>query len=275
MTSDDRFAKLVQIMASLRGSGGCPWDRQQTHESLRQHLLEETYEVIEAIDEGRYSALADELGDLLLQVIFHAQMASERDKFTIDDVIDNITDKLIRRHPHVFGDLQIDTAAEQIVQWETSKVEREGKKSALDGVPRELPALLRACRLQGKASAVGFDWANIAPVWDKVQEEIDELKRAVQRSDDDQVEEELGDLLFAVVNLSRFLAVNPEDALRRTIVKFERRFKRVEKQFRRKKRSMSQASLEEMDRIWEQVKQEEKQVPPSGISQDPKKEKGD
>ena len=251
------FEELVAIMARLRAEDGCPWDREQTHKSLRQHLLEEAYEVIEAIDLDDYEHLKSELGDLLLQVVFHAQMASEENRFAIGDVIESINEKLIRRHPHVFGDEKIETAAEQVVAWEKSKLTKEGKKSAIDGVPKQLPALLRAYRMQGKAAAVGFDWPTIDPVWKKFDEEVDELKEAITRGDKSHIEEELGDLLFTIVNISRFLKANPEDALRGTIEKFERRFKQVEAAISAQGRSIADASLEEMDEIWDAVKAHE------------------
>jgi MazG family protein len=255
---DSKFSRLVEIMDLLRSEKGCPWDREQTFESLRQHLLEEAYEVVESIDEGRLEELPGELGDLLLQVVFQAQMAAERGLFGIGDVIDSITEKLIRRHPHVFGDKRIDSTEEQIVHWELSKLRIEGKKSAIDGVPRLLPALLRSYRIQNKAATVGFDWSEIEPVWEKVEEELSELKVATESGDSERVEDELGDLLFSIVNLSRFLKINPEDALRKTIRKFDKRFRQVESEFRRTNRSLTDASLAEMDKVWEQVKKREK-----------------
>lgn len=253
------FAKLVEIMRILRGENGCPWDKEQNHKSLRQHLIEEAYEVIETIDQGKYKELPEELGDVLLQVVFHAQMAAERGDFTIEDVIQAINEKLLRRHPHVFGDAVIRSADEQITHWENLKKSQEGKKSAIDGVPKELPALLRAYRMQGKAATVGFDWGEIAPVWEKVQEEIQELKEAFDKGSRDGIEDELGDLLFSIVNLSRFLKANPEDALRRTIEKFYTRFIKIEETFAEQERDMRQASLEEMDEIWNRIKAESKQ----------------
>ncbi len=257
MQPQEKFERLIEIMAMLRGESGCPWDQEQTHKSLRQHLLEEAYEVIEAIDNNDYNELAGELGDLLLQVVFHAQMAAEAGYFTIDDVIEKINEKLVRRHPHVFGDEVINTSAEQTIAWEKSKLHKEGKKSAIDGVPKQLPALLRAYRMQGKAAAVGFDWPEVEPVWEKLNEEVDELKEAIHLGDPDRVEDELGDLLFTIVNMSRFLRVNPEDALRSTIEKFERRFKRVEGELEKRGRTMSDSDLLEMDAIWNQIKSEE------------------
>lgn len=258
-TIDTALSRLLEIMATLRGENGCPWDREQTHSSLRQHLLEETYEVIETIDEGRLKELPGELGDLLLQIVFHAQIAAEAGAFTMEEVVRSISDKLIRRHPHVFGDVDIKTADEQVVHWEQTKMKKEGKRSAISGVPRELPGLLRAYRIQNKAASVGFDWPEATPVWGKVQEEIAELREAVEGGLPDQVEEELGDLLFSIVNLSRFLRTNPEDALRRTIEKFTRRFTQVEDEFRRRGQSMTQVGLDELDAAWDAVKQQEKQ----------------
>lgn len=251
-----KFEKLIEIMAELRGPDGCPWDREQSHASLRQYLIEETYEVLEALDEETPTALKDELGDLLLQIVFHAQIASEDDRFDISDIIDAISEKLIRRHPNVFGDAKINTAAEQSVNWEKLK-KAEGKESVLDGVPAALPALLRAYRMQQKASTVGFDWPDQAPVWDKIDEELAELKKACEDNETEQIEEELGDLIFSLVNLSRFLSVNPEDALRKTVEKFSSRFRKVEQEFAAKNASMAEATLDELDAVWERAKQEE------------------
>ena len=265
---DKQFSRLVEIMSILRGENGCPWDREQSHKSLRQHLLEEAYEVIETIDKERYDELAGELGDLLLQVVFHAQMASEEGRFDIHDVIQEINEKLIRRHPHVFGDAEINSAEEQVTHWEQLKLTHEGKKSAIDGVPKQLPALLRAFRMQKKASTVGFDWPEIQgvldkieedvePVWHKVAEEFEELREACTKSDEKKIEEEFGDLLFSLVNLSRFLKVNPEDALRMTIEKFYSRFRQVEQEFGKQGKAMRGATLEEMDEVWDRIKKEE------------------
>jgi tetrapyrrole methylase family protein/MazG family protein len=254
---DRKLYRLVEIMALLRSEKGCPWDRDQTFESLRQHLLEEAYEVMESIDEGKFDELQDELGDLLLQVVFNAQIAAEEGLFNIGNVIDSITEKLIRRHPHVFGNKQINSTEEQIVHWERSKVKKEGKKSAIDGIPKILPALLRSYRMQNKAATVGFDWSDIEPVWEKVEEEWSELKEATESGDREKVEDELGDLLFSIVNLSRFLKTNPEDALRKTIGKFDRRFREVESEFRQRNLSLTDVSLAEMDEVWEKVKRKE------------------
>jgi len=244
-------------MAQLRAEGGCPWDREQTHETLRQYLLEETYEVLEAIDQGRYNDLKEELGDLLLQVVFHAQIAAEEGRFTISEVLQAIADKLLRRHPHVFGQAEIRTAQEQTVHWENVK-QSEGKESVVDGVPRELSALLRAHRIQSKAATVGFDWENVEQVWPKVEEELLELRRACQLGDQKKVEEELGDVLFSLVNLSRFIRVNPEDALRGTVDKFVRRFKQVERELKARGTPLHEATLKVMDELWDRIKREEK-----------------
>lgn len=253
-----KFQQLLDIMATLRGENGCPWDIEQTHESLSRHALEEVYEVIESIDEGKFDELPGELGDVLLQVVFHAQIGKEDGRFDMDDVLDQINEKLIRRHPHVFGDEKIETVEEQTQAWEQTKLKREGKRSAIDGVPKQLPALLRAHRLQGKAAAVGFDWDKIEPVWDKVHEEIGELEEAWTSGDTAHTEEELGDLLFAIVNLSRFLKTEPEQALRKACEKFERRFKQVEDEFKSRGQQMHDLPLDELDKVWDDVKAREK-----------------
>lgn len=254
--SGQKFENLINIMAELRGKKGCPWDKEQTHETLRQYLLEESYEVLESIDRESWTELKEELGDLLLQIVFHAQIASEDREFDISQVIDSITEKLIRRHPHVFGDVKIQSAEEQTVHWEKLK-KREGKTSVLDGVPVALSALLRAQRIQQKAASVGFDWPAKEPVWDKIQEEIEELKIASKENSKNRVEEEFGDLIFSLVNVSRFIGINPEDALRKTTEKFIDRFRKIEREFEEQGRDLNEASLQEMDAIWEKIKSEE------------------
>jgi tetrapyrrole methylase family protein/MazG family protein len=252
------FTELVEIMARLRGENGCPWDREQTPETLTPYLVEETYEVLEAIDEKNPAKLREELGDLLLQVVFHARMAEETGAFAIADVLATINGKLRRRHPHVFGDVKAETAEDVVVNWEQIKrAERQqahGQASILDGVPKELPALLRASRLQEKASRVGFDWREVRDVLPKVEEELAELRTAMQGQRQDRMEEELGDLLFALVNLSRFIGVNPEESLRKSIARFVARFRYIEDQLARRGRSTRQATLEEMDALWEEAK---------------------
>lgn len=257
-SANDRFGELVQIMARLRGENGCPWDREQTHASIKPYLLEETYEVLESIDENDPAKLEEELGDLALQVVFHAQMADEAGLFTIADVLRGINEKLRRRHPHIFGDVKADTAQEVLFNWEQiKKLEREkaqGRASVLDGVPRELPALLRAHRLQEKASRVGFDWNEARQVFQKVEEELAELRAAMESEQPDRMEAELGDLLFSLVNLGRFIAVNPEDALRKTIARFIARFQYIEEELARRGTAPGQVTFEEMDALWSEAK---------------------
>lgn len=250
------FDRLVSIMNRLRQPDGCPWDQEQTHRSLRQYLLEETYEVLETLDNEDFPELKEELGDLLLQVVFHAQLAKEEGVFTIEDVIEGINEKLIRRHPNVFGDAVINTAEEQTRNWELLK-KKEGRSSAIQGVPKELSALMRAWRIQQKAAQVGFDWDDIADVWAKVEEELSELKEAARSGNPDEIEDELGDVLFALVNLSRFLKLNPEDALRRTIQKFRTRFQEVEQELKSRGKSPEESNLKEMDEIWNLIKKNE------------------
>ncbi len=249
------FEKLVKIMERLRAEDGCPWDREQTYESLRQYLLEETYEVLELIDEGRFDELKFELGDLLLQVIFQSQIAEEEGRFTINDVLEIINRKLIQRHSNVFGDVKINNAEEQTINWEKMKKKESVNRSTIDGVPPQLPALLRAYRTQAKASTVGFDWSDTEPVWDKFKEELDELQQAVKNRDTEEIEMEFGDLLFTMVNLSRFIHVNPEDALRKSIDKFSTRFRHIERIAQESNKSLDEMSLEEMDEIWDRVKE--------------------
>lgn len=251
------FEKLVKIMERLRAEDGCPWDKAQTYESLRQYLLEETYEVLELIDEGRFDELKFELGDLLLQVIFQSQIAEEEGRFTINDVLEIINRKLIQRHSNVFGDVKINNAEEQTVNWEKMKKKESVNRSAIDGVPPQLPALLRAYRTQAKASTVGFDWSDEKPVWDKFKEELGELQQAVKNRDAKEIEMEFGDLLFTMVNLSRFIHVNPEDALRKSIDKFSTRFRHIEGIAKESNKALDDMSLEEMDEIWDRVKEED------------------
>ena len=258
MKNKGEFDKLVEVMDRLRAEDGCPWDREQTHASLKPFLLEEAYEVLEAIDLQDDEELCSELGDLLLQVVFHAQIAREEDRFCAADVCRAIVDKLVRRHPHVFGDGRADSSDQVLANWEEIKREERSSRgepaSILDGVPRHLPALLRAQRLQAKAARVGFDWPHIDGPLDKVEEEFAELRQAWNRGDGEEVEEEFGDLLFALVNTGRFLDLCPEDALRRAADKFESRFRAVETVLKEQKKDINEVSLKEMDRIWDQVK---------------------
>lgn len=250
------FDRLMKIMRSLRAPGGCPWDAEQTHDSLKRYLLEECYEVIEAIDAGSPDMLKEELGDLLLQPVFHAAIAEERGEFTMDDVIDAVCDKLIRRHPHVFGDLEIRDSAAQVENWEKIKKEEKGKerRSALAGVPPHLPALMKAQKITEKAARVGFDWSHTDEVFAKVLEELHEFEETMLDGDQERMEAELGDLLFAIVNLGRFLALNPEEALRKTIVRFSRRFEHIETTLHARGMQLPEATLEQMEELWQEAK---------------------
>jgi tetrapyrrole methylase family protein/MazG family protein len=243
-------------MARLRSPDGCPWDAEQTHATLRRYIVEEVYEVLEAIDEQDPAHLCEELGDLLLQIVFHARMAEEIGDFSMQDVIDTVTEKLIRRHPHVFGDISVRDAAEVIVNWDAIKRKEKTArpKSALEGVPKGLPALLRANKLQAKAAKVGFDWDDIAPVWDKVAEELAELREAQCTGDKARIEDELGDVIFAVVNLGRFLGVEAEVALNGTSNRFVRRFQLMEAAVREKGLKWRELDLAAMDELWEAAK---------------------
>jgi tetrapyrrole methylase family protein/MazG family protein len=253
------FEQLVEVMRRLRGEGGCPWDRQQTRESLTPFLLEETHEVLEAIEEGEPSRLKEELGDLLLQVVFHAQLAAEAGEFGMSEIIGTTVEKLIRRHPHVFGGEEVGTAGEVLARWE--KIKRaeagtSGRPSALDGVPRTLPALLRAHQVQAKAARVGVDWRELAPVKAKVLEEWGELMTAVETQSRARQEAELGDLLFAAVNLSRWLRIDPEEALQRATRRFLDRFRHMERIAEGEGRPLAGRPPEELDRLWEQAKRD-------------------
>ena len=250
------FDGLIAIMKRLRGPGGCPWDAEQTHQSLTRYLLEETYEVIEAIESDSPDHLREELGDLLLQPVFHAAIAEEAGTFTINDIIQTLCEKLVRRHPHVFGDMQISDSAAQIENWEQIKKEEKkaDRSSALAGVPPHLPALLKAQKITEKAARVGFDWEHVDQVMAKVMEELHEFEDAMAAGDNQSMEAELGDLLFAIVNLGRFLAINPEEALRKTITRFQVRFQHVEDSLHARGMQMNTTSLAEMDLLWEEAK---------------------
>lgn len=265
-----RFQKLTDLMAALRAPNGCPWDRKQTHESLKPYLLEETYEVLETLDQQDRRKLAEELGDVLLQVLFHSQIAAEAGTFTIDDVLDQLADKLVRRHPHVFPNGSQDpvpTNAEQVVaKWEDIKrAERQAEgrpESVLNGVPQTLPALLRAYQIQARASRVGFDWSHDEAGFDevlaKIEEEVREFRTALRQPPSDgkqrEIEAEFGDVLFSLVNLSRFVKVNPEDALRQAVNRFAARFQHIERQAAAKGCAVGDLSIDEMNRLWEDAK---------------------
>ncbi len=247
------LAPLVRVMKRLLGPGGCPWDRQQTHASLKKYLLEETYEVLEAIDEGDMNKLCEELGDLLLQVVFHAVLAEERGDFRLEDVVARIAAKLRRRHPHVFGNRRVKDASEVLANWEEIK-NTERKRSLLGDVPRQLPALLHAQKVQAKAALVGFDWPDAEGAAAKVWEEWEEVRGAWERGDREELEKEVGDLLFAVVNVSRLLGIEAEDALRAAVERFRRRFQRMEAAAAARGVELRSLSLGELDILWEEAK---------------------
>ena len=254
----DPFRRLVAIMARLRGPGGCPWDREQTHESLKQYLLEESHEVFKAIDERDDEELRLELGDVALQVVFHAEIAREEGRFDIDDVLNGICDKLIHRHPHVFSDTKADTAEEVLNNWEKikkkEKANEQNEPSALDGVPKTLPALHRTQRIQSRAAHVGFDWDSPDGAFEKIQEEIGELKAAIESGNKKDQAAELGDLLFSIVNFARLSNFRAEEILIQGVEKFECRFRAMEKAISEKGKEMTEMSLEELDAVWDEMK---------------------
>ena len=252
---------LLEIMRSLRAPGGCPWDAEQTHESIRKNLIEETYEVVEAIDKKDSGMLLEELGDLLMQVVFHAQMEDEQGVFNFDDVADGVCKKLIERHPHVFGEVEVSGVDDVLDNWDAIKRRKKGQKKGSEpmlSVPRELPALMRAAKIQQKASAVGFDWPDVSGAYDKIIEETQELRKAVESGVQDDVIEELGDLLFSVVNVSRFLKCDAEEALTAASDKFINRFIRVEQLAKENGVDMEKASLEKLDKLWDIAKTHDK-----------------
>jgi len=259
----DAINQLLDIMARMRAEGGCPWDREQTLESLKQYLVEECYEVIDAVDSGQVARHKDELGDLLLQVVFQAQIRKEQGEFTFEDVVRHVCEKLIRRHPHVFGDQAVSGSAEVLKNWEAIKAREKQSagseqplepRSIVEGIPRHLPALHKAYHIQRRVARVGFDWNQVHDVVAKVEEELVEIKQALATGDASQIQAEIGDLLFAVVNLSRFQGFNAEDVLNRTVDKFARRFKAIEQRLHKKGREMSQCSLAELNAMWNAVK---------------------
>lgn len=285
MSSGEKFERAVNIMARLRAPGGCPWDREQTFDSIKPYTLEETYEVFEAIEKRDWKELPGELGDLLLQVLFYSEMAKEAGYFSIDDVLDRLSNKLVDRHPHVFGDVKANTAGEVVRNWEALKkaeaakkqagVDSEKKASLLAGIPRAMPALLEATKLSRKAASIGFDWPEISGVFDKLEEEIAELKERVRElpqpvkpagghagsrqhpispEQHARIEGELGDLFFVLVNLARFLDVDPESALRRTTQKFRDRFAAMEQQAQAKGEKLEQMNLDKMEELWQNSK---------------------
>lgn len=250
------FKRLLDIMDELRAK--CPWDQKQTFESLRYLTIEETYELSDAILEKDMDAIKKELGDLMLHLVFYAKIGSEQKAFDVKDILDSISEKLIFRHPHIYGDVEVESAKDVKDNWEKLKL-KEGKESVLEGVPMSLPPLVKAVRMQEKASGVGFDWEAAHQVWDKVIEELNELKAEVEGGGDkEKMEDELGDLFFALVNYSRFLEINPEDALEHTNRKFQRRFKYLESKAKENGRVLHDMTLKEMDVFWEEAKRMEK-----------------
>lgn len=246
------FDDLVKIMTILRKE--CPWDKKQTHESLKDLMVEEVYEAIDAIDQKNFDELRKELGDLLLHVVFHSEMAKENDHFDIEDVIYGIQEKLIRRHPHVFEEVEAETSEKVSQNWEAIKMQEKDRDSVLSGVPSILPALLRAQRMQEKAAAVGFDWEDWEDVWGKLEEELQEFREAIQVSDKEESKKEFGDLLFSLVNVGRFFDLEAEDSLRMTNDKFQNRFQYIEKKLAEQNLDLREVTLHEMDQLWEEAK---------------------
>ncbi len=249
--NESKFIEFIEIVKKLRAE--CPWDKEQTNDSIKAATLEEAYEVVESIDNKDYNELRKELGDLFFHIIFHSVMAEEAGKFTIDDVIHSISQKLIRRHPHVFGDVEVNSSEDVKRNWEVIKLD-EGRDSVLEGVPQKLPSLHRAYRLQEKAAKVGFDWNKKEDVWKKVIEEIEEMHTSEIEETKVELEQEIGDVFFALTNYARFLGINPENALRLTNEKFINRFHYIEQKINESGRKINQSNLEEMDKYWNESK---------------------
>jgi tetrapyrrole methylase family protein / MazG family protein len=271
-TAGERFAELVELISRLRAPGGCPWDREQTHESLKPMMLEEAYEVVEAIDEGNDEEFAGELGDLLLQVVFHSQIATEENRFNVAEVIQRIASKMIRRHPHVFGEDTAQTAGEVLRNWEAIKeaeLEAKGKRaedgSMLDSVSKKLPAVMEAFQMTTKVSRVDFDWPDVGSVLEKLDEEVEELKQAIanEQPSHQEVAGEVGDLLFVAVNVARLLGIDPESALKASNRKFRRRFRYIEDRLRDQGRKPADSDHIEMDALWDDAKAKEKEPTPT------------
>jgi MazG family protein len=263
----ERFDKLVEIMTTLRGPNGCPWDKQQDFSSLKPMLVEEVYEVLEAIDNQDYDGLAEELGDLLLHVVFHAQLGKEASQFDINTVIEKISDKLVRRHPHVFGNESASTPEEVIKNWEAIKAEEKAEKlkhrtpeqrSLLEGIPSKLPAIHEAHQISSRAARVGFDWPDIEGIFDKLQEEVHELKEVISAGSDEmrreRLEDEIGDMLFVIVNIARYLKIDSESALKRANRKFKARFRYMEGELAKQGKTLEETPLEEMEALWQKAK---------------------
>ena len=251
----DKFITLVETMTKLRKE--CPWDKKQTHQSLRKYVLEEAYEVVETIDNENWNELGGELGDLLLQILFQSVIGEERDEFSLESVIDRLNKKMVERHPHVFGNEKVESANDVETNWEHIKLKSEKRKSLLEGIPKSAPALLRAQRLQERAAGVSFDWDKASDVLEKVEEELKELKIAVTEKNIQFMEEEMGDLLFSLVNISRFLEISAEDSLRKCNEKFCRRFKYIEETFDNNYEQMKNAGLRELDKKWDEAKKKD------------------
>lgn len=249
----ETFLRLVKIMNELRAQ--CPWDRKQTIHTLRTLTIEETYELADAITDEDWKGIKEELGDVLLHIVFYSKIADEQKQFTLDEVIDGVCEKLIARHPHIYGDVKVNDDDDVKRNWEKLKL-KEGKKSVLGGVPRSLPATVKAIRLQEKAKQVGFEWDDTSQVWDKVKEEMNELQEAIAKNDADNIEEEYGDLVFSLINYARFLQIDAETALERTNKKFIKRFTQMESEAISRGKNLAEMSLEEMDGIWNEVKRQ-------------------
>jgi len=251
MSSEKSFTRLVSIMDDLREK--CPWDKKQTIETLRPLTIEETYELTDAITNNDWNEIKEELGDILLHIIFYAKIATEQQKFTLEEVLEGISEKLIRRHPHIYGDVKVNNDEDVKKNWEQIKMQ-EGKKSVLSGVPKSLPAVVKAARIQDKAKQVGFEWENKEDVWKKVEEEIQELHEAVAENDKEHVEEEFGDVMFSLINYARFLQIDAEGVLEKTNRKFTLRFTLMEEEAGRRQKTLSEMTLAEMDAMWNEIK---------------------
>ena len=250
------FSRLREVMATLRGPGGCPWDQKQTHESLREYTIEEVYELIDAIDAEDDDNIIEELGDILMHVMLHSQIGEDAGYFTIEDVIRSITDKMIFRHPHVFSNTKVDSVDDVNKNWEELKKQEKGdeRKSVLDGIPKHLPSLAKAFKIQKKAAKVGFNWENVTDIWEKLDEEVKEVQEAIQMKSMSEIEDEFGDVLFVLANLTRYYKINPEIALNKANQKFISRFTFIEEQFEKKRADINKATLEEMDAYWNEAK---------------------
>ena len=268
-TTGEKFERLVDIMATLRGPNGCPWDKQQDFNSLKPMLVEEVYEVLEAVENGDFDGISEELGDLLLHVVFHAYLGKEAGQFDINTVIDKISEKLVRRHPHVFGTESASTADEVIKNWEAIKAQEKAEKlknrtpeqrSLLEGIPSKLPAIHEAHQISSRAARVGFDWPDVDGIFDKLQEEVRELKEVIATGDEEsrreRLEDEIGDMLFVIVNIARYLKIDSESALKRANRKFKSRFQYMESELARQGKSLEQTSLQEMEALWQKAKSE-------------------